>query len=189
MPHTIVVDVFRRSSSAEFVRFWARAISFLFWPGIAILYGTVELLTETPGSRNRLTLLAAEYMTSFSSSNIALLRSKAANLSFADQELSNGALISTVRPSQQKLSTRLTKLTVRAQWGAEEEAAIMAGYGQHQGTSLQLLSSMEEALLESIVKVGIPSHLLSLMDRVCRIPLDESIPEEAGNDLQDIQSK
>ena len=75
------------------------------------------------------------------------------------------------------------------QWGAEEEAALMAGYGQHQGTPQQLLLSMEEALLESIVKVGIPSHLLSLMDRVCRIPLDESIPEEAGNDLQDIQSK
>ena len=75
------------------------------------------------------------------------------------------------------------------QWGAEEEAALMAGHGQHQGTSQQLLSFMDGALVEAIAKVGIPSHLLSLMDRVCRIPVNESIPEEARDDLQDIQSK
>ena len=75
------------------------------------------------------------------------------------------------------------------QWGAEEEAALMAGHGQHQGTSPQLLSSTDGALVESIVKVGIPSHLLSLMDRVCRILVDEFIPEEARDDVQDIQSK
>ena len=75
------------------------------------------------------------------------------------------------------------------QWGVDEEAALMAGHGQHQGTSPQLLSSMDRALVEAIAKVGIPSHLLSLMDRVCRILLDESIPEEARDDVQDIQSK
>ena len=75
------------------------------------------------------------------------------------------------------------------QWGAKEEAALMAGHGQHQGTSPQLLSSTDGALVESIVKVDIPSHLLSLMDRLCLIPLDESIPEEARDDLQDIPSK
>ena len=41
--------LFHPSSSAEFIRFWAKTISFLFWSEIALLYGTVELLTETPG--------------------------------------------------------------------------------------------------------------------------------------------
>ena len=34
------------SSSAAFIRFWAKTVSFLFWPVNAIFYGTVELLTE-----------------------------------------------------------------------------------------------------------------------------------------------
>ena len=75
------------------------------------------------------------------------------------------------------------------QWGVDEEAALMAGHGQHQGTSPQLLSSMDRALVEAIAKVGIPSHLLSLMDRVCRILINESVPKEARDDLQVIQSK
>ena len=43
---TIVVVVVHRPSSADFIRFWAHTISFLFWLAIAILYGTVELLTK-----------------------------------------------------------------------------------------------------------------------------------------------
>ena len=54
-------------------------------------------------------------MTCASSSNIALLGSKVINLSFVGQELSNGVFISTVRPPQKKLGTRLTKLTVASQ--------------------------------------------------------------------------
>ena len=56
--------------------------------------------------------LTAPTMTCSSLSNIALLQSKVIDLSFVDQELSNGVFISTVRLLQQKLSTRLTKLTV-----------------------------------------------------------------------------
>ena len=59
-----------------------------------------------------MTLLAAESMTYSSSLNIALLQSKVTKMSLVDQKLSNGVFISTVRPSQQKLGSRLTKWTV-----------------------------------------------------------------------------
>ena len=98
----------------EFFWFWAQTISFLFWPVKAILYGTVELLTRnTPGQGNRLTLLAAETMTCSSSSSWPLFELIPTEMSFVDQELSNGVFISTVRPSQQKLVTRLTKRTIQ----------------------------------------------------------------------------
>ena len=41
-------------------------------------------------------------MTCASSSNIALLGSKVVDLSFVDQEFSNGVFISTVRPSERR---------------------------------------------------------------------------------------
>ena len=51
-------------------------------------------------------------MTYCSSSNIPMLRSKVINLSFVDQALSIDVFISTVRPPQRNLDTRLTKLAV-----------------------------------------------------------------------------
>ena len=57
-------------------------------------------------------------MTCCNSSKIALLRSKAIEMSLVDQELSNDVFISTVRPSQQKLGSWLTKLTVGTAVGA-----------------------------------------------------------------------
>ena len=59
-----------------------------------------------------MTLLAAESMTCPSSSISPLLRPKPTNLSFVDQELSNGVFISARRHLQRNLGSRLTKQTV-----------------------------------------------------------------------------
>ena len=67
-------------------------------------------------------------MTCSYSSNIALLGSKSIDLSFLDQKLSNGVFISTVRPSQQKLGTRLTKLTVFSRFSREAELERKRGF-------------------------------------------------------------
>ena len=62
-------------------------------------------------------------MTCSSSSDWPLLKSKVIYLSFVDQELSKGVFIATVRPSQQKLRSWLTKLTV---FGLASSSAIIA---------------------------------------------------------------
>ena len=86
----------------------------LFYSGPFSQYcvGRSSYWLKTPDSRNWLTLLAAESMTCSCSSNIALLRSKVTNLSFVDQELSNGVFISARGHLQRNLGSRLTKLTV-----------------------------------------------------------------------------
>ena len=61
-------------------------------------------------------------MTSSNSSNTPLLTTKPTKMSFVDQELSNDVFNSIVRPLQQKLGSRLTKLTVFATTGRHDRA-------------------------------------------------------------------
>ena len=86
----------------------------LFYFGLGSQYcrGWSSYWPKAPHWRNRLTFLAAESMTCPSSSNSPLLRSKPTNLSFVDQELSNGVFISARGYLQRNLGSGLTKRTV-----------------------------------------------------------------------------
>ena len=112
LPHTIVDMVFHPSSSAEFFWFRAQTISFLFWPVVAILYRTVEILIKNSLLEKK-TLLAAESMTCSSSPNIPLLTSIRIEMSLIDQEICHDPFNSTVQPLQQKLVTPQTNLTAQ----------------------------------------------------------------------------
>ena len=98
--------------STECIRFWAQIISFCSWLVVAILHGSTERVTDTWSSRNRLTSLAGQSMICSSSSGWFLWMPIPLAMSFVDQELSNDLSTSIVRPLQQNLGRRQTKLTV-----------------------------------------------------------------------------
>ena len=70
---------------------------------------------KTPGWRNRLTLSAVQSITFSSPSNIRLSTTIPPEMSVVDQELSIDMFISTARPLQKKVGTRLTERTVPTQ--------------------------------------------------------------------------
>ena len=85
---------------------------FYFGPLTQYCMGLSSYGPKTPGWRNRLTLLVAQSMTCSSPSKIRLLTTIPTEMSVVDQELSIDMFISTARPLQKKVGTRLTKRTV-----------------------------------------------------------------------------
>ena len=88
---------FLSPSFRKITKFWAQTLTFCFCLSIAIQYGTVELLTNIPGCRNRLRHKITQTMTCCSSLNSCSIVKFQLLLESCAQDLSNGVFIAIVQ--------------------------------------------------------------------------------------------